>query len=131
MNEVKPNLGWALAHLQTANTEISRKIPQDHLNYLEQVTNRLKVLNSDGKLIEILESLPDKGCTVDNPFLENNEDYFIALFSNTKYDKACIRLYNHLNNCYHCFEIFSQVLRDYYRNKPQTDKFYREKTNDE
>ena len=54
-------------------------------------------------------------CSINQPFLENNEDFFIALFSDTKHDDACIRLYKHMNDCYPCFEIFSQVLRDYYR----------------
>ena len=125
MTEVKPTLGWALAHLQTPNNEIFTQFTPGNRSYLEKMINRLKILNSDGRLTAILNSLPERGCNSNTPFLENNDDYFIALFSNTKYDKACINLYNHLNNCYHCFEIFSQVLRDYYHHKPQSEPFNR------
>jgi hypothetical protein len=125
MTQVKPTLGWALAHLQATNNEIFTQFAQDQRSYLEQIVNRLKILNSDGQMATILTSLPDGGCTSSTPFLENNDDYFIVLFSNTKNDQACINLYNHLNNCYHCFEIFSQVLRDYYHNKPQSEQFNR------
>jgi hypothetical protein len=125
MMEVKPTLGWALAHLQTARDLQNAQFAPDQRSYLDHIVDRLNLLNSDSKLDEILESLPNKGCAGGNPFLENNDDYFIALFSNAKYDEACINLYNHLNNCYHCFEIFSQVLRDYYHHKPQSEQFKR------
>jgi hypothetical protein len=125
MTEVKLPLGWALAHLQTAQNEKNAQFAPNQRSYLEHVVNRLKILNSDGQPAAILNSLPERGCTSSAPYLENNDDYFIALFSNSKYDEACINLYNHLNNCYHCFEIFSQVLRDYYRHKPQSERFTR------
>jgi hypothetical protein len=96
MTQVKPTLGWALAHLQATNNEIFTQFAQDQRSYLEQIVNRLKILNSDGQMATILTSLPDGGCTSSTPFLEHNDDYFIVLFSNTKNDQACINLYNHL-----------------------------------
>ena len=125
MTELKPTLGWALAHLPTGTNGISTNFAPDQRNYLVQMVDRLKMLSSDGQRTSILDSIPERGCTSTKPFLEHNDDYFILLFSNNRHDQACISLYNHLNNCYHCFEIFSQVLRDYYHHKPQTEQFNR------
>ena len=115
MEQSTARLGWALAHLQTEKNLSALQVSEADSDYLRYMRERYRQLSRDGKLIAVLEKLPDRPCLMNHPFLEGNEDFFIALFSKTKHDEACIRLYKHMNDCYRCFEIFSQVLRDYYR----------------
>jgi hypothetical protein len=115
MEKNEARLGWALAHLQTGQSGTSLTVSGPESGYLTHIQERYRQLHSDGQLLKILDRLPGQPCLIDRPFLEGNEDFFIALFSNTKHDEACIRLYKHMNDCYPCFEIFSQVLRDYYQ----------------
>ena len=114
MKTQKPSLGWALAHLQTERKVESAQFSEADKNYLHKIVSRYDSMKNNGSFYEALEALPTHTCSFDHLFLQNNEDFFIALFSNTKHDEACIRLYKHMNDCYPCFEVFSQVLRDYY-----------------
>jgi len=115
MEKTTTRMGWALAHLQTGQNRISLTLSESENVYLTHMKERHRQLHSDGQLIKILDRLPGQPCFIGQPFLEGNEDFFIALFSEVKHDEACIRLYKHMNDCYACFEIFSQVLRDYYQ----------------
>jgi hypothetical protein len=56
---------------------------------------------------------------MDSPFLSGNEDFFLQVFLNQHKDPVCLELAAHLNRCYACFEIFSQILRDYYHKREE------------
>ncbi len=127
MEATHTKLGWALAHLQAERTTTSSQLTPSEQDYLEHMKDRFKLLNGNGKMVSLLENLPDRTCLINQPFLADNEDFFIALFSDTKHDEACIRLYKHMNDCYPCFEIFSQVLRDYYRQGEVLKESFQEK----
>jgi hypothetical protein len=129
MKSNEPTLGWALAHLQAEQTIEHPPMSATDKNYLEPMIRRFEFLKADGRLSSVLKTVPAQSCLYNHPFLENNEDFYIALFSNTKQEETCIKLYQHLNDCYHCFEIFSQVLRDYYYCGEELSDFYEEKDN--
>ena len=127
MKTQKPTLGWALAHLQTEKKQASAQFSDADKDYLHKILSRYDSMKNNGSLNEALRALPTHSCSFDDLFVQNNEDFFIALFSNTKHDEACIRLYKHMNDCYPCFEIFSQVLRDYYHCSEELASIYGEK----
>ena len=127
MKTQKPSLGWALAHLQTEKKVAVAEFSEADKDYLDKILNRYDSMKNNGSLNKALEALPTHTCSFSHLFLQNNEDFFIALFSNTKHDEACIRLYKHMNDCYPCFEVFSQVLRDYYHCGEELTGFFGEK----
>ncbi len=129
MRTQKVSLGWALAHLQAEKKVQSAQVSEADKDYLHKILKRYYLMKDNGRLHEALEELPTHTCSLDHPFLQNNEDFFIALFSDTKHDEACIRLYKHMNDCYRCFEIFSQILRDYYHHGEELTDFYEGKSN--
>ena len=129
MKSNAPTLGWAIAHLQTEQISQDQPLSDPAKTYLDHMIRRFDFLKTDGRLSSILETVPVKACIFNHPFLENNEDFFIALFSDTKQEETCIKLYQHLNDCYHCFEIFSQVLRDYYNCGEELSEYDGEKPN--
>jgi hypothetical protein len=119
MKATKQTLGRALAHWQAQQTKTRTFIPGDQEDYIRTINDRYLDLKNDGKMQAVMENLPRGACYSDRPFLKDNEDFFIVLFSDTKQEEACISLFQHLNNCYYCFEIMSQVLRDYYLRKQE------------
>ena len=126
MKSNEPTLGWALAHLQAEKTIEHPPLSEADKSYLDHMIRRIDFLKADGRLLSVLETVPAQSCLYNHPFLESNQDFFIALFSNAKQEETCIKLYHHLNDCYHCFEIFSQVLRDYYNCGEELGDFYGE-----
>lgn len=115
MGSKHESLGWALAHLQAEGKGPAPSAADADNVLLAKMKERYRQLSSNGQLKAVLESLPEQSCLSEKPFLESNEDFFIVLFSDIKHEEACIKLYTHMNDCFSCFEIFSQVLRDYYR----------------
>jgi hypothetical protein len=115
MKTQQPTLGWALACLGAEEQGKSARFSPADRDYLYKIRGRCRSMKSNGRLSEALDTIPGQACSMGQPFLQQNEDFFIALFSDTRHDEACIKLYKHLNDCYWCFEIFSQFLCDYYR----------------
>lgn len=56
--------------------------------------------------------IPPVACSGSEPFLEDNRAFF-RLFLAEREPVECERLIFHLNRCFHCFEIFCEVLRDF------------------
>ena len=69
--------------------------------------------NSENHEIKI----PDQTCSIHNSFLNNNYDFFHKYISDYSTDNTCSKLFVHLNNCYSCFCVFSQTMRDYFHKK--------------
>ena len=85
------NLGGALVYLPIAPKYSSTEPAPAHNAYVRHIQKRYQELNRNGNLPTILEKLPENSCLINKPFLANNEDFFIALFSDTKHDEACVR----------------------------------------
>jgi hypothetical protein len=119
MSTNESKLGWALAHLESEQLSQSTQLNETDRCYLDQLVQRLDDLKKNGRVATVLTKIPAQSCLHNHPFLENNDDFFIAFFTSSKQENACINLFKHLNDCFHCFEIFSQVLRDYYHSNEQ------------
>ena len=127
MEKYSTKLGWALAHLQAKGIRSAADQSGPDRDYLNHMQARYRELSHNGKSTVIVRQLPACPCLIDKPFLENNEDFFITLFSDIEHEEVCARLYKHMNDCYPCFEIFSQVLRDYYQQGETLQEFNGEK----
>ena len=64
----------------------------------------------------IAMEIPVSRCKVSQPFLQNADDFFIThlVLEPNGHREYYSSLIKHLNDCYACFEIYSQVFKDYY-----------------
>ena len=122
MKATNQTLGRVLAHWQVQQTNTRKQIPGDQDDDIRMINSRYLELKNDGKMQSVMATLPQGVCSYERPFLKDNDDFFIALFSDKRDDDVCIKLYQHLNSCYYCFEIMSQVLRDYYLQKQELEE---------
>jgi hypothetical protein len=124
LNKSGLTLGQLLAFL-VADNKGKNSIAWQQLSVTEKellnsIFQRIEQIKSNNKVADIFGNLPLHQCKTKTAYLHDNEDFFLALFSfdssdNNKYiSKHCFRLSKHLNDCYRCFEIFSNVMRDYY-----------------
>ncbi len=115
-------LGFALAHLTveitTARVSNWPELNEHQKNSLQTLRDRREEIISNASVNRIFKAIPAYACQTEAAYLLNNEEFFIAHFlitnQNSKADKYCERLYRHLNDCYTCFELFCEVMRDYY-----------------
>ena len=111
-------MGQALGFLKTEQNRESPvnepDIPEPEKKYLELLRNRLKLIDSNGRSTSILAQIPNQRCSLRKPYLMDNEDFFLVFFLSDPEKHCCVQLSRHLNKCLGCFEIFSQVMRDYY-----------------
>ncbi|MEJ2052542.1 MAG: hypothetical protein P8X42_01365 [Calditrichaceae bacterium] len=118
MNYTKIDIGKTLAHLRLADesaedTEYIRHFKDK--DELSQFRNRLKDLTKSPDRKLIIDKLDEKECSIESPYLKDNTDLFLILLFQTEIPELCSNLGRHLNDCYQCFEIFTQVMQDYYR----------------
>ena len=111
-------LGKSLAHLRLVDefaedTNFVRKF-EDKVE-LSEFRNRLKNLTSSPERNIIINKLDQRECTFDSPFLKDNPDIFLLLLFQKEIPELCANLGNHLNDCYQCFRIFTEVMQDYYQ----------------
>ena len=118
-NELK--LGQALAYLHTemASEEVHDKpLFFHHEAYVRNLYQNLTSLKKHDNISGIFESIPRSCCSPSKPFLSNNEDFFLAytfLMSRPEnMKKYSSNIMRHLNSCIWCFDIFCQVMQDYY-----------------
>ena len=115
-------LGFALAHLAVEITteRVSNwpELNEHQKNSLQTLRDRRQEILSNASVDRIFKAIPAYACQTEKTYLLNNEEFFIAHFLITtedgKADKYCERLSRHLNDCYTCFELFCDVMRDYY-----------------
>lgn len=113
------NLGMALALLKTGRDSIPPFRGQSGESYVKDLRIRSIALKSARGEARLFNNIPEGACYTDKPYLADNTDFFLALFLNESDSAACSKLITHLNNCYSCFEIFTGVVRDYYRQYQQ------------
>ncbi|TVL99927.1 MAG: hypothetical protein CV087_16025 [Candidatus Brocadia sp. WS118] len=112
------SLEQALALLKDAQHSRDFTWPQlspGAAEYLNTLQERLKSLQSDEGNGNIFGNIPSLGCNLDKPYLLKNVDFFLILFLDNRTGKDCSRLFEHLNDCFQCAQIFSSTLRDYSR----------------
>jgi hypothetical protein len=95
------------------DTDLSLPDEKDQI-WLENFKRSLASVNS-GKYVEpVLLSIPKTCCKTDKPFLKEHSD-ILPTFMAKQSSKYCQKLFIHLNDCYFCFEIYSEEMRRYSR----------------
>lgn len=116
------NLGSALALLKADNNNIPALNGRPANKNVTDLRMRFIALHSAGKEARLFNNIPEGMCYGGKPFLAENTDFFLALFLNESEHAACSKLIKHLNDCYACFEIFTAIVRDYYRKYQEIQK---------
>jgi hypothetical protein len=87
-------------------------------SYLQRLRERAQTLRSPENLAAIFNAVPAQRCEIEKTFLAENEDFFLAYFlasaSSANGGSSCWNLFKHLNDCFECFEEFSNVMQNYY-----------------
>lgn len=115
------SLGKALAILETY-PDCCKHLPPAFLpwhGFLHTLRERRDQLQTDSDIIsKTFRAIPEQGCEEVRPLLYENSDFFLVYILIAPHAKTrsgeCMRLFQHLNGCYLCFEEYSPVFRDYY-----------------
>jgi hypothetical protein len=114
-------LGKSLAIIGNRENKSSPDLLSDgksnQKNVVENIEKRLKIINSSKSSMFININIPNESCLIENPFMENNIDFFllylgIAICPNNKCID-CNKLIKHLNDCYRCFDLYCNTIREY------------------
>jgi hypothetical protein len=122
MKESVPSLGKMLAFLCAEKSENhtfnSLELPLNVKVEFIRLKERVRDINTNGIVEKIINEIPRLQCSGAQPFLESNIEFFLLFFAMEKdaetKRKLCHQLNIHLNNCYRCFTVFSDVLRSYF-----------------
>ena len=115
------SFGAALAILvrQHSTPDIETNGPDTDGRLTELAETWQLLANSPDRIQEILDAFPEASCHEETCKLADNYDFFMAYFLggllNNMRENTCHRLFIHLNDCYRCFGVFSDVMRDYCR----------------
>jgi hypothetical protein len=119
LNESEISLGQALAYVKAMcgeATPMGEKLLSDSAqNYINSLCSFRNDLNNDQSIQGIFAGIPEYTCQSSKSFLTDNFKFFIVLLILRSENYSCERLIKHLNSCYNCFDVFCQVLRDYFR----------------
>jgi hypothetical protein len=111
-------LGQLLAHI-SVETEDDMKRNSARSEALSDLKQRIDSILETNFNSNRDWGLPKGSCAGEHPFLLDNRDFFIAyLMADTNGTPPlidCAGLIHHLNDCYRCFEVFSQTLQAYYQ----------------
>lgn len=80
---------------------------------VNMLRERLRKLEASGTEGRGVQGLPEKECAQDAAFMEENADFFLDYLMGGGRRDACPGLVRHINDCYRCFEIYSDVMRGY------------------
>ena len=128
MSELRFSFGQALAilkfeHSSGRSTQIDLSV--ENTERLKNLREHVKNFQASS-LESILQKCPTSSCQTESPFLQENEDFFIALvmfkIRDEQNGKHCNPLMEHLNDCFRCFEVYSEVMREYYSNSQNLQK---------
>jgi hypothetical protein len=118
LNKSEISLGQALAYVKAMGAEVTPKgkklLSDSAQNYINSLCHFRNDLNNDQSLQRIFAGIPEYTCQSSKSFLTNNFKFFIALLLLHSENYSCEKLIKHLNSCYSCFDVFCQVLRDYF-----------------
>jgi hypothetical protein len=122
MVESAMTIGKALAHLKNDGANKAEQLSQPDREYLENLRLRIATYRNNMNIHHILNTIPQYTCDLNQAYISDHEDTLLVLFFTIQQQDTCPRITNHLNNCYSCFERFSQVLRDYYYQNERLNK---------
>ena len=122
--KVQPQqLGRILAVLKSLseNTDTapeSEQLSEDDRELIQYLQQRISEIRHIQTTPEYRFTVPEYRCQTEECFLETEPDVFIhLLFGNgeksTNEPTFCDSLIRHLNNCFHCFETFCVVMREF------------------
>jgi hypothetical protein len=118
MNNTELSFGQALAYLKVidCNEELTSEglLPESARDYIKELCRCKNELNDDGLIKKLFTKIPECTCQSEHPYLHDNKEFFIALLIIKSGHYCCEQLTRHLNNCFNCFDVFCQVLRDYF-----------------
>ncbi|MFQ5649321.1 MAG: hypothetical protein ACE5IY_05210 [bacterium] len=118
-------LGHALAFLD-AEVEKSKSFEAQQLSdammdYVQHLHKVRASILAENRVEGIFDAIPTTYCHSETAYLAGNEDFFVARFTIARVDaeesKPCQNLSKHLNDCFKCFTVFTEVLRDFYNKK--------------
>jgi hypothetical protein len=119
------SLGQALAVLKAEDetSDLGNPLPfyaPSNEEFLSGLRARREWLKTEPRRVKTLyKTVPKPGCKEEFSFLADNPEFFLAYITLTPHAAKkslgeVSRLFEHMNNCFICFEEFSLVLRDYY-----------------
>lgn len=112
-------IGRALAviEVEAESNHTVASLPSSLVEYVQHLKQVREELLDDGRAAQILTDIPIPCCQNKKALLDGNERYFVARFAierdDTDDSKPCRSLATHLNNCYRCFNSFTDVLRHF------------------
>jgi hypothetical protein len=92
--------------------------------YIKDIYQRLRQSKSDRTGVY---DIPDTACK-DRVFLEGNDLFFVwHILIEKNHDRVdCDPLFRHLNDCFSCFQIYSQFLKGYYQGRQDINERIKE-----
>jgi hypothetical protein len=93
-------------------SNLTEQTDVDMYHYVKEIYDDLKKNGATDLLV-----FPSTSCSAKESILMNNDRFFIGhtliepFQKNVKHD----RLVKHLNNCYACFQVYSQFYKDYFQ----------------
>jgi hypothetical protein len=94
------------------------ELPEHLERSLKDLRERFTTLISQEQKKKEFIKIPQHSCDSSAPFLANNEDFFLMMIllynREEEINGSTDKFIKHLNECYWCFEIYQQVMRDYF-----------------
>jgi hypothetical protein len=114
------SLGRALAYLSAhqsgMKTNGADQMSPEESRIFKLLKERLDTLSGHSQS-GISERLPNSPCVTDKPYMEDSEDVFVEMLllaaQDDKLKEECNKIWQHLNDCYKCFNYFCKVMRGY------------------
>jgi len=115
-------LGIALAKIKSLHEELPDEDTTEEGKVLQHIFQlRQDFRKTPVRVREVLlNGVPDSRCNPESRLVGNKEfftAYLLEYRSNDEHQQHCKKLSRHLNDCFQCFEVFSDVVRDYLHNK--------------
>ncbi len=112
-------LGQLIAYLKQGRLLSQLQFSDDIEKRLKTLESRYNVVSSSCHTVQkVFETIPTIPCNPLKPYLDKNEDFFLAYLllmnNDEKMQDHHQAIFQHLNYCYWCFEIFYNTLKDYY-----------------
>lgn len=121
-------LGAALAYIKLnkyPNKIKGKELSDQDIKYIQSLRTRYEYLLTRGSVEKVFQSIPKYSCESTSQYLAGNVDFFISyvLLSDEQelLEKFSTSILKHLNDCFWCFDYFTDVMREFYQT---TQKFF-------
>lgn len=109
------SLGQAMAYLDKNQTGAWQDLSESKIIYLDDLSGRLQEIEKEKKAVKIIATRGQANCD-SRSTIEGDEDFFLScLVIGHNGDKSgeVEKFIRHLNSCYKCFQVYSEVIGDY------------------